>query len=353
MGECSVCLAMKPALYSPTRYIHILVQLLDEAGKHPDPVLREFDVERETLAHPEGQLHPLQALALFRALADLDGGLDIGLRVGKRVTFGALGDAGHAILSCATLGDCLRCHAEFHTLIAPSLMMHVEEMGTQTELRWMPVRPIPLDFLRVAYDMAVGWLDTMLATLAGDRVNGYDVFFNYMEPSYAAQYWRLTKARCHFDVPGLPSLKVRVDSDLLKVPMPLSNPAKLASLRENLTRRLAVTPPIGYWTSWVSMMVEQANGEQPSLEDLARLIQISPSTLTRNLASEGTNFRKLSSEIRHRRACEWLREGQLMVTEIAERLGYANLTGFVRAFKAMGGVTPTQYAKESAGTQKV
>lgn len=338
---------MKPALYSPSRYIYILTQLLDEAGKDIDPVLKTFEVEREVLSHPETQLHPLQALALFRALADLDGGSDIGLRVGKRVSFGALGDAGRAVLSCETLGDCLRCHAEFHTLIAPSLMMHVQEHGAQTELRWLPVRPIPFDFLRVAYDMAVGWLDTMLTTLLGDRLNGYDVFFNYIEPPHASQYWRLTKGRCHFDTPGLCSLRVNIDTALLKAPMPLANPVELALLRDKLTRRLALTPPMGYWTSWVSMMVEQANSEQPGIEELASLIQVSPSTLSRYLSAEGTNFRKLSSEIRHQRACKWLLEGQIMVTEISQRLGYTNLPAFVRAFKSISGVSPTQYAKEA------
>jgi AraC-like DNA-binding protein len=336
---------MKPSLYSPTRYIHILTQLLDEAGKDPDPVLKAFEMEREVLAHPEGQMHPLQALALYRALADLDGGSDVGIRVGKRVLFGALGDAGHAMLSCATLGESLRCQAEFHALIGPSLMMHVEARGTDTELRWLPVRPIPLDFLRVAYDMAVGSLDTMLASVLGSRLTGYDVYFSYLAPPHADQYWRMTKARCHFDVPGLPSLRVRIDTDLLNAPMPLSNPAKLASLREQLTRRLALTPPLGYWTDWVRMMVEQTHGEQPSIEELASLIQVSPSTLTRYLSSEGTNFRKLSNEIRHQRACQWLREGQIMVTEISQRLGYANLTGFVRAFKAISGVSPTHTAR--------
>lgn len=51
-------------------------------------------------------------------------------------------------------------------------------------------------------------------------------------------------------------------------------------------------------------------------------------------------------------ACtDWVSSrGQIMVTEIAQRLGYANLTSFVRAFKAISGVTPTQYAKGVIGT---
>jgi AraC-like DNA-binding protein len=338
---------MKPALYSPGRYIHLLIQHLDDEGVDCTEVLKAFEVKREVLAHPETQMAPLQALMLFRALAELDGGGDIGIKVGKRLTHGALGDVGRAMLSCATVRDSMHCQAEFQPLVAPSLTMQVHELGAQTELRFIPIRPIPFDFLRVAYDMSVGGSDALLGSVLGDRLSGYDVYFTYMEPPYAAQYRRLTKARCHFDVPGPPSLRLRLDSDILDTPMPLSNPAELALLRERLSRRVALTPPLGHWTSWVSMMVEQSNGEQLSIETLAELIDVSPSTLTRYLSSEGTNFRKLSSEIRHRRACEWLREGQFMVTEISQRLGYAALPSFVRAFKSMSGVSPTQYAKEA------
>ncbi len=342
---------MKPALHSPTRYLHILVELLTEQGLDCAPVLAAFEVQREVLAHPEAQLPPLQALMLFRALADLDGGSDIGLRVGKRVHFGALGEAGRAILACSDLHEGLRCWAEFYPLIAPSLALEVHRHAQHTELRWIPVRPIPYDFLLIAYDMAIGGLDTMLQSVIGKAWGkawgGYDAYFTSPAPPHAAAYARLTLARAHFDVPGLPCLRLHLDNDALSTPMPLSQPAELAMLRQRLQQRLAPTPMSGHWSAWVQLMVEQANGEQPTLEALAELVHVSPSTLTRHLRSEGTAFRELSNRIRHRKACHWLEAGQLSCTEIAQRLGYANLPSFVRAFKAMAGVAPTAHAQRA------
>lgn len=340
---------MKPSLYSPTRYIHLLIEHLDEAGADVTPVLQAFEVDRPTLAHPEAQLPPWQALALFRALADLHGRSDVGLLVGRRLTFGALGDAGRALLSCADLRELLHCWAEFMPLISPSLTLQVHEQADHAELRWIPVRPIPLDFLRVAYDMAVAGLDALLKSVLGDRCPHYEVFFTYTAPPHVAQYARWTRARVHFDVPGLPCLRLRIDRDVLATPMPLRNPQELSLLRQRLRQRLALSPMSGQWTSWASLMVEQANGEQPGVDDLARLIQVSPSTLTRRLNAEGTNFRLLSGEIRHRRACQWLREGELSVTEIAQRLGYANLPSFVRAFKAKAELSPSAFARQEQG----
>jgi AraC-like DNA-binding protein len=338
---------MKPALYSPSRYVHLLVQHLDDAAIDCEHVLRTFGVDRMLLAHPETQLQPLQALGLFRALADLDGRSDIGLLVGKRLTFGDLGETGRALLSCANLRDMLDAWAEFHPLISPSLSLQVQEHSQHLALCWVPIRPIPFDFLRVAYDMAVGGVDTLLKSVLGDRCPPYEVFFTYMAPSHQAQYGRLTRALCHFDVPGLPCLRLHIDKGVMLTPMPLSNPIELESLRKRLHQRLALTPMQSHWTAWATLMIEQANGEQPTLEGLARLIQVSAATLTRRLGSEGTNFRTLSNEIRFKQASRWLREGQWMVSDISQRLGYANLPAFVRAFKAHSGMSPTAYARQA------
>ncbi|MEY4765686.1 MAG: hypothetical protein RI907_2359 [Pseudomonadota bacterium] len=340
---------MKPALHSPGRYLSILVDLVTEQGLDCGPTLAAFEVQRDVLAHPEAQLAPLQALMLFRALADLDGGSDIGLRVGKRVHFGALGEAGRAILACSDLHEALGCCAEFYPLIAPSLALEVHRHAQHTELRWVPVRPIPYDFLLVAYDMAIGGIDTMLQSVIGKdwgrSWGGYDAYFTSPAPAHASAYARLTVARAHFDVPGLPCLRLHVDNDALSTPMPLSQPGELAVLRQRLQQRLAPNPMTGHWTAWAHMMVEQANGEQPTVATLAQLVHVSPSTLTRHLRSEGTTFRDLANGIRHRKACQWLAAGQLSGTEIAQRLGYANQPSFVRAFKAMAGETPSEHAR--------
>jgi AraC-type DNA-binding domain-containing proteins len=38
-------------------------------------------------------------------------------------------------------------------------------------------------------------------------------------------------------------------------------------------------------------------------------------------------------------------DGKIRLTEVAERSGFNDYSNFVRAFKNIGGVTPTQYIK--------
>ena len=49
------------------------------------------------------------------------------------------------------------------------------------------------------------------------------------------------------------------------------------------------------------------------------------------------------SEIRRKQAENLLRENQLSINEISERLGYADISHFSRAFKKWTGVNPGAY----------
>jgi len=42
-------------------------------------------------------------------------------------------------------------------------------------------------------------------------------------------------------------------------------------------------------------------------------------------------------------AKKWLKETDMKISEIAERLNYANSTGFIRTFRKLTGMTPGQY----------
>lgn len=81
----------------------------------------------------------------------------------------------------------------------------------------------------------------------------------------------------------------------------------------------------------------------PSLDELGALLDISPRTLKRQLASAGTTYRGLLDRLRFDAACEMLSNPQVTVREIACELGYSGTNNFVRSFRRMTGLTPGQY----------
>jgi AraC-like DNA-binding protein len=73
-------------------------------------------------------------------------------------------------------------------------------------------------------------------------------------------------------------------------------------------------------------------------------------TLQRKLKDEGTSFRDLQEQVRSSLAVNYMREPQFRLTDIAEMLGYADLSVFSRSFKRWFGISPQKWrAREFRG----
>ena len=80
------------------------------------------------------------------------------------------------------------------------------------------------------------------------------------------------------------------------------------------------------------------------MEGVAAEMGMAPRTLHRHLAAEGTSFRRLLDEIRETLAEEMLAH-RMSVGEVAERLGYAEASSFVHAFKRWKEEAPGRYRR--------
>jgi AraC-like DNA-binding protein len=176
-----------------------------------------------------------------------------------------------------------------------------------------------------------------------------EVHFSTPAPADVNRYRRARKARCYFAQGGLPSMRLRIDASALDKPMPLANPAMLKQVEQRVAMYFQLTAQAERdWKAWVEMMVGESIGHQPSLDELAVIANVSQSTLTRHLAAQGCNFRQLSGEIRHQRACVMLRDHDMRVCDVAQTLGYGVVNNFIRAFKAQSGMSPTQFTAAPA-----
>lgn len=87
--------------------------------------------------------------------------------------------------------------------------------------------------------------------------------------------------------------------------------------------------------------------ERLTLEEVARRVYINPSYLSRLFSEvEGCNFSDTIAQIRIQKAKEYLKDYRNKVYEIAEMVGYPNVKHFMRVFKKMEGMTPTEYREK-------
>jgi AraC-like DNA-binding protein len=83
-----------------------------------------------------------------------------------------------------------------------------------------------------------------------------------------------------------------------------------------------------------------ANLGNASIHSVARSLGLEPRTFQRRLRLDHTSFRELCDEYLQRQAEALLRRPELGEKQIAQRLGYGNLTSFIRAFRRWHGVPP-------------
>jgi len=84
----------------------------------------------------------------------------------------------------------------------------------------------------------------------------------------------------------------------------------------------------------------------PTLEKLAEILEVSPRTLKRQLATTGTTYTRLLDRLRFNTACDMLSDPMLTIREIAHDLGYSGTNNFVRGFRRMTGQTPGEYRRQ-------
>jgi AraC-like DNA-binding protein len=87
----------------------------------------------------------------------------------------------------------------------------------------------------------------------------------------------------------------------------------------------------------------------PTLEQVARMVGVSPATLKRGLWSAGMTYGGLLDRLRFDTACEMLAIPGMTAKEIAHELGYSGTNNFVRGFRRMTGLTPGDYRRQQSG----
>jgi AraC-like DNA-binding protein len=130
---------------------------------------------------------------------------------------------------------------------------------------------------------------------------------------------------------------------MLDTPYKMADPVALLAARDLCERILAALAQTPRVTARVRALMSRDKGQTPSLRTVASAMHVSPRTLKRQLAAEGTSFSQIEDEERREKAMFLLGSPNLSLKEIAGRLGYANLANFSRAFQRWTGHTPGEH----------
>lgn len=250
-----------------------------------------------------------------------------------------------SVVTAPTLADALERSARFLRLVLPDLAVALEHDRREARLGITETRP-----LRIGRVFAFEWLLRLLhglsSWLVGMRIVLDAVAFPYPRPEHADDYALIYTANSTFAADttvrtliatfpaNLLDLPIRRDEAALKSFL-VGAPGKLTLLyrrdREMVQR--------------VRNALRNALPEARPLPEVARELLLSPRTLHRRLADEGSSFQAIKDGLRRDMAINLLDKTPQPLARIAADLGFADPSAFYRAFVGWTGMAPAHYRK--------
>ena len=320
----------------------LMTRFAAEHGVGAQELLVGTGLTPSAIADPQTHLTAHQELAIVRNLARRlrDGLPALGLRLGARYQVTTFGIFGYAVLSSPTLRDVISFALRYWDLGfafgIPTTDVSYDELRIE-----LHDGGVPEDVRQVLVERDLAAMYRIMNDLLPMPLQLRRMEFRFGEPSYVDVYVEIFGIRPTF---GAAANISSFDVAYLDQPLPQANEQTgavcEAQCRDLVARRRART---GIAHEVRERLVRLGGGVD--MDDIARELHLSPRTLRRKLDEEGTSYRVLLDEVRETLAEEMLATGALSVSDVAIRLGYAEASSFIYAFKRWKGVTPAAYVR--------
>lgn len=304
-------------------------QLLARAG------LGEADIGVQAVRVSHDQMNALIAAA--RSLwPDPRLALEWGARVGNNVH----GIAGAAFLSSRDVRQAMTILCAVAALRSTTVQVSVAESD---DISWLQiVEVLPMNDER---EFLLAGLATVLVQLLSVMLGPASTRLLIELPLQAVP-WAAACAGIFPSAPRFeaPNLRFGVPIELLDQLCPTADAeAHAAAMRQCALDTLNLS---GKLAARIAAYLAQQTGTYPTLAAVAKDFCMSERSVSRSLRDEGTTYQTLLDVARLDAAQRYLRQTNLAVDQIAERVGYADTSNFIRAFRRWCGRTPRQYRGE-------
>jgi AraC-like DNA-binding protein len=316
----------------PGANIRDLVTLAGRWKVTPEALLDGLPVTFESLADPTTRVPLRICEAIVLRAHELTREPALAFYLGMEMRVSSHGFLGFAAMTASTARDAIELACRFAgtrtSAIGLALVVEGDTASIVIEER------TPLGAMRelAVLTLIVGFW-TLGRQLTGTMLDGAGECA-FPEPPYARAL--PLGGRLRF---GAPVHRMVFGSAILDLPLTTADAVATKLAKEQCERELLAISP------GLSGRIRAQLTAKPaaSLEDIAKHIHVSPRTLKRKLADEGTTFSAIRDDLRRQRALLLLDDRRLAIGEVATRLGYTELPNFTRAFRKWTGMTPAAY----------
>lgn len=318
-----------------------LIGLAAEYGVPAGRLLAGSGIAGAALDDPAAEITAAAELAVVRnLLGELGHVPGLGLLAGHRYHVGLFGIWGFALLTSPTIRDALVLAVRYADLTNSFSRLTYAESAREATLEFDD-SAVPADVRGFLLQRDVASAVRLQQDILRAPLTDLRIELTMPEPADAALFAEITGVRPTF---GAPRNLLIVPAEALDRALPQANPLVTAATQDQCAALLRARRERLGVAGQVRRVLLAGRPARIRQQDVASELALSPRTLHRRLAAEGTTYRDLVAEATVLLAEEML-AAALTVEDVAVRLGYAGAPAFTVAFKKTTGMTPGGWAR--------
>lgn len=324
------------------RYILWLLDFLSSLGMDVDSITAKNGINYSALQDPNALVSAKQHRGLLRDAQRSYKGSDLGLALGLQRSIATHDQLAYLMMSSATLREASKAGLKYQNysgrfsgnLVVTSFSEIQSEgcyqVDAKTELG---------DLRLLAIEDILTNIVTTCRWVLGQALPITKLRCNYPAPPHAERYQPIFQCPVEFDAPAT---QLFFDAAILDQALPHSSPQSV-TLYKKLCEEKSITRNHGDIAWRLSQIIVEDPACPPSLHDAALKLNCSSRSLSRKLSAQGWRYQQLIDQVREIHARRHLSDPTLSITRIGQQLGYADSSGFHRAFKKWTGLSPSAF----------
>lgn len=331
----------------PRHYAEMVLTAVGSRGHDTSKVLLVADIDPDDW-NSGVDLTPLQFGRIYQRALWLIGDEAFGTVGGEGVPNGSFRMLCLSIIHCKTLADAIVRAAEFcEVAIGYQTRPEIRIVGNRARLEWHPIRPVEQQALASSNQapMTLLIILNLISWLLGQPLPVERVLL-----SADRRHRDLHQSFFDCDVEyGETRDAMEFSASVLDWPMTRSEDELERFLDDAMPTLLSPRQEAATWRNKIlTVLAHGLENKLPNGDAIADRLNVSPATLRRRLASEGTSVQQIKDQYRCSAAMRFLASTALSQKDIAMRCGFENPADFNRAFRRWSGQTPGQYRTKLA-----
>jgi AraC-like DNA-binding protein len=302
-------------------------------------IFRHCGIDPASIADSEALFARSSYDQLWPAAAKWTGDAGIGLHVGEQIHPHAVNILGYLLMSSSTVGEGLERIIHYHRLITGENWIEVEKRPNSMLIRLISGN-LPEEARALHTEYIALLLLKVLSWTTGGGVPVTEVRFSHPRLVDEREYQRVLQCAVRFQCT---ENTVLLPGAVVNRPSLNANPEIARIHQEFAEHQLAEFGGESVAHEVSKLLASQLEVGPCDLSSIAKCQHMSPRTLQRRLAEEGTTFQKILESLRRDLCLRHLKSARVPLSEIAYLAGFADASSFNRAVRRWTGLTPLRY----------